>query len=470
MRYDLVIIGMGSAGMVASEFAATLDLRVAIVERHRPGGDCLWTGCVPSKALIASAKAAHHVRNAHRFGIGAAEPDIDTVAVWQRIRDVRLQVATTDDDPDRFRALGIDVVLGDATVVGPKQVRVVADDGHTVVLDTRFVLLATGSRPAVPALPGLVEAGFLSSESLFELERPPRSLVIIGGGPIAVEIAQSFRRLAIPVTVLQKGPRLMPRDEPELVDALTRTLVDEGVEVCLGVTTERVTVEGPRKVVHGTHAGTPARWEADEIMVAAGRTANVEGLGLDALGIACSPHGVEIDQRGRTKVRTVYAAGDVVGRSLFTHAAGYEGVLAVRDAFFPGSAKVTGLIPWCTFSDPELAHAGSTVAEARARHGDDVEVRRIELVHNDRARTDGATTGTIVIVSAKGRLVGAHILAPAAGEMIHELALAICHQMKLTDVASLVHVYPTVSTGIGQLAAEAGYERARRLRWLVRKG
>jgi pyruvate/2-oxoglutarate dehydrogenase complex dihydrolipoamide dehydrogenase (E3) component len=217
-------------------------------------------------------------------------------------------------------------------------------------------------------------------------------------------------------------------------------------------------------------AGTAMRWEAEGLFVAAGRTANVEGLGLEALGIATSARGVEVDQRGRTKVKSIYVAGDLAGRALFTHAAGYEGVLAVRDAFFPGSGKVSDLIPWCTFTDPELAHAGLTIADAEQRYGDSVDVWRLELDHNDRARADGATQGSIIIVSAKGKVVGAHILAPAAGEMIHELALAIRHEMKLTDVASLVHVYPTVSTGIGQLAAEANFERAKQLRWLVRKG
>jgi pyruvate/2-oxoglutarate dehydrogenase complex dihydrolipoamide dehydrogenase (E3) component len=470
MRYDVVIVGMGSGGMVAAEFAATLDLRVAVVERHRIGGDCLWTGCVPSKALIASAKAAHHVRHAHRFGIGAGEPVIDTAEVWKRIRAVQQQVASTDDDPDRFRALGVEIVLGDATVTGPHEVTVRGADGVARALEARVVLLATGSRPSVPDVPGLVEAGFLSSENLFELERAPRSLLVVGGGPIAVEIAQSLRRLDVPVTVLQRGGRLMPRDEPELVDELTRVLIEEGVEVCLDVVTERVTVEGGRKVVHGTMAGAPARWEADEILVAAGRTANVEGLGLDALGIRSGPRGIEVDQRGRTSVHSIYACGDVAGRALFTHAAGYEGVLAVRDAFFPGTGKVGELVPWCTFTDPELAHAGMTVAEARERHGDAVDVWRLELEHNDRARADGATAGAVVVVTVKGKVVGAHILAPAAGEMIHELALAIRHGMKLTDVASLVHVYPTVSTAVGQLAAEANFARAKQLRWLVRRG
>jgi pyruvate/2-oxoglutarate dehydrogenase complex dihydrolipoamide dehydrogenase (E3) component len=221
--------------------------------------------------------------------------------------------------------------------------------------------------------------------------------------------------------------------------------------------------------VYGTEAGQPARWEADDLLVAVGRRPNVEDLGLEALGIETGSRGVVVDDRMRTNVASVYACGDVAGRYLFTHSAAYEGVRAVRDMFFPGKGKVTAGVPWCTFTDPELAHAGLTEAEARDRFGDDVQVWRHDLAHNDRARADGAETGAIIAVTAKGKVVGAHILAPAAGEMIHEFALAIEKGYKLNELASFVHVYPTVSTAIGQLAAEAAFEKAKKLRWLVRR-
>jgi pyruvate/2-oxoglutarate dehydrogenase complex dihydrolipoamide dehydrogenase (E3) component len=463
--YDLVIVGMGSGGMVAAEFTATLDLRFAAVERGRLGGDCLWTGCVPSKALIASAKVAHHMRTADRYGITAVEPEVDTARVWRRIRAVQDEIAASDDNPARFTDLGLELVAGDARVTGP----------HTVeaggrVLDTRYILLCTGSRPATPPVEGLAEAGFLTSESLFQLERAPESLVVIGGGPISIEMAQAFRRLGVPVTVLQRGPGILPRDEPELVAVLTRVLREEGVEVLVDVEVQRVTVENGRKVVHGSVAGTPACWEAAEILVGAGRRPNVEGLGLDEVGVAVGPRGITVDGRMRTTVPSIYAAGDLAGRFLFTHAAGYEGVRAVRDMFFPGRGTARAMIPWCTFTDPELAHAGMTVAEARAAHGEDeVEVFRHDLTHSDRARADGATEGAIMIVTARGRVVGAHILAPTAGEMIAEPALAITRRLKLSQVVSSIHVYPTLSIGIGQLAAEAAFESAQRFHWLVRR-
>jgi pyruvate/2-oxoglutarate dehydrogenase complex dihydrolipoamide dehydrogenase (E3) component len=466
-RYDLVIVGMGSGGMVGAEFAATIGLRVAVIERGRVGGDCLWTGCVPSKALLASAKAAHTMKVADKYGLPSLPPvEIDTSLVWKRIRAIQQELAGTDDDPERFRAMGVEIIAGQARIVGPNTVELVGQDR---TLETRVILLCTGSRPLTPPIEGLKEAGFLTSENVFEIERAPKSIVMIGGGPIAIEMAQAFTRLGIPTTVLQKGPGILPRDEPDLVATLTAMLRAEGVDLRLNVETERVAVADGRKIVYGAENGEPAKWEAEELLVAVGRRPNVEGLGLDELGVKVGRRGIEVDERMRTSVPSIYAAGDVAGRFLFTHSAGYEAVRAVRDAFYPGKGKVTDFVPWCTFTDPELAHAGLTVAEAEKKHGDDVEVWRMELSHSDRARADGAPEGCIVVVTAKGRLVGAHILAPSAGEMIHELALAINKEMKLAEVASLIHVYPTLSTSIGQLAAESAFEGAKRLRWLVRK-
>jgi pyruvate/2-oxoglutarate dehydrogenase complex dihydrolipoamide dehydrogenase (E3) component len=464
-RYDLVIVGMGSGGMVAAEFAATLALSVAVVERGRIGGDCLWTGCVPSKALLASGKVAHHMRTAADFGIEPVEPVVDRAKVWSRIRSVQARIAESDDNPDRFRDMGLDLVAGHGRLAGPNTVEVDGDRR----LETRFVMLCTGSRPAVPPIEGLAEAGYVTSENLFELTDPPASFVNIGGGPIAVEMVQGFTRLGIPATLLQKGPRILPRDEPALVDLLTERLRKEGVDLRVDVDTQRVTVENGKKVVHGTENGRPASWPADELLVAVGREPNVENLGLEELGIETGPKGVVVDNRGRTNVETVYASGDIAGRHLFTHSAAYEGVRAVRDMFFPGKGKVVASVPWCTFTDPELAHAGMTEAEARAEYRSGVEVRRQDLIHNDRARADGAIGGAVFVVTHKTRIVGAHILAPAAGEMIHEFALAIEENVKLDELSQFVHVYPTVSTSIGQLAGEAAFEKAEKLRWLVKR-
>ena len=461
MRYDLVIVGMGSGGLVAAEFAASLGLRVAAVERHRIGGDCLWTGCVPSKALLASAKVAHHVRTADRYGLRAVEPEIDLEAVWRRIRAIQEQIAETDDDPARYVAMGVELVQGEARLAGENAVAV----GERM-LETRRILVCTGSRPAVPAIPGLEEAGFLTSETVFELESPPRSIVVLGGGPIGVELAQALNRLGIRVTLLQKGDRLVPRDEPELSELLSGVLRDEGVDIRLDTESARVSTEGGLRIVESTKG---ERFEAEEILVAAGRTPTTDGLGLEDIGIEVTHRGIAVDERMRTSVSSIYAAGDVAGRYLFTHTAGHEAAMAVRDMFFPGKGKVSALVPWTTFTDPELAHVGLTIEEARAAHGDDnVAVERVDLSHSDRARADGASAGRIVLVTARDKLVGAHILAPAAGETIHELTLAIREGMKLRDLASMIHVYPTMTTSINLLAAETAYRYARRFGWLVR--
>jgi pyruvate/2-oxoglutarate dehydrogenase complex dihydrolipoamide dehydrogenase (E3) component len=394
----------------------------------------------------------------------AGEPAIDTAAVWRRIRSVQHDIAATDDNPERFRALGVELITGTGRLTGPHTVEV---NGRA--LQTRYVLLCTGSRPATPPIPGLAEAGYLTSENVFELERAPARVVAIGGGPIAIELAQGLTRLGVAVTVLQKGPGILPRDEPELVAILTRRLREEGVDLRLDVNIERVALTEDGKVVHGTEAGEPTSWEADDLLVGVGRRPNVEDLGLESVGVALGPRGVEVDDRMRSTVPSVYAAGDVAGRFLFTHSAAHEALRAVRDMFFPGRGTVSALVPWCTFTDPELAHAGLTEGEARKLHGEGVQVHRLDLSHSDRARAEGDADGRVVAVcDPKGRLVGAGILAAAAGEMIHELALLIKDERRLTDLSSLIHVYPTLSTSIGQVAAEATFASALRLTWVTR--
>jgi pyruvate/2-oxoglutarate dehydrogenase complex dihydrolipoamide dehydrogenase (E3) component len=404
------------------------------------------------------------MRTADDFGIDPVEPRIDRGSVWKRIRAVQQEIASTDDNPARYEEMGVEIVYGHAELTGKNTVQV-----GDRTLETRYVLLCTGSRPAVPPIEGLQDAGFVTSESLFELEDPPASFVNIGGGPIAVEMVQGFTRLGIPVTLLQKGPRILPRDEPALVDKLVDKLRTEGVDLRFDVETQKVTVENGTKTVHGTENGKPATWSGEELLVAVGRVPNKEGLDLEGLGITCTPKGVVVDNRGRTSVDNIYACGDLAGRYLFTHSAAYEGVRAVRDMFFPGKGKVVASVPWCTFTDPELAHTGMTEAEARDKHGDDIEVWHQDLEHNDRARADNSAEGAIMIITDKKKIVGAHILAPAAGEMIHEFALAIEEGVKLNELSQFMHVYPTYGTSIGQLAGEAAFEKAEKLRWLVKR-
>jgi pyruvate/2-oxoglutarate dehydrogenase complex dihydrolipoamide dehydrogenase (E3) component len=399
------------------------------------------------------------MRHADRYGLPSVDPEIDTARVWERIRAIQADLAATDDSPERFTDAGVEVLYGTARLTSPTTVAV---DG--VEHETRYVLLATGSRPSTPPIEGLDETGHLTSETVFELERAPRSLIVVGGGPIAMELAQAFARLGVRVTVLERGNVVLSRDEPALVDRLVARLREEGVELHLGVEAERVELRGGEKVVH---AGG-REFAAEEIFVGAGRSPNVEGLGLEELGVELSERGVVVDDRMRSSVKTIYAAGDVAGRFLFTHSAGYEGARAVRNMFFPGSSGGSYLVPWCTFTDPELAHAGLTETQAREEHGDDeVDLHRLDLSHSDRARAE-STDGELRIVTAKGRIVGAHVLAPGAGDVINELAVAIDQGLKLSDLGGIVHVYPTISLALQQLGGDAAYARARKYRWLVR--
>ncbi|TMB67258.1 MAG: pyridine nucleotide-disulfide oxidoreductase [Chloroflexi bacterium] len=454
-KYDVVIIGVGSAGMIAGEVAAKMGVKAAIVERHRIGGDCLWTGCVPSKALLASAKAAHTIRHADKYGLAPTEIQPDTASVWRRIGAIQQDIANTDDNPDKYAELGVDLLWGDAGFEGEHRIRV-----GDRVLTAQFALVCTGSRPAAPKLEGLADIGYLTSENVFELERAPRSLIIIGGGPIGVELAQAMSRLGVKTTVLQRAGRILERDEPVLAAILVEKLRNEGVDVQLSAELASAGREGAEKVVRGRVGGEEKEWRAAEVLVAAGRMPNIETLGLESVGIKTGPRGIVVDDKLRTGAAWVYAAGDCAGRYLFTHSAAAEAVTALRNMFFPGSGSAPEMVPWTTFTDPELAHVGMTAGEARKKLGKEkVRVFEWELGHSDRARAEEATEGRmIVITDSKFKIVGAHILAPSAGEMIAQFTLAVNTEMRLTpDFGNLVQVYPTFSTSVAQLAAEATY-------------
>jgi len=470
--YDLVVVGMGSGGLAAAEFAAGLGLRVAAVDRARLGGDCLWTGCVPSKALLASAKVAHTMRTAHTVGITSVEPHIDLPTVWRRVRAVQAAIAATDDNPQRYRDLGVEVIRGDARLTGSNEVTVQQQGEGVIVLATRFVLLCTGSRPRVPPISGLAPGHVLTSENLFALEAPPASMAIVGGGPMGTEMAQALQRLGVAVTLFQRASTLLPREEPALVEQLTGRLVAEGVQV--HCTADVRSIERTADGGLAVHAvvgddGADVHAHVGGLLLAAGRTPNTDHLGLIELGIEVNERGVSVDHRGRTAVRTVYAAGDVAGRRLLSNSAGYESVRAVRDMFFPGKGNLDAAVPACVFTDPELASVGLTADQAEHAFGADTDVWRIDLTHNDRARTDAHTEGSVMVITAKGRVVGAHVLATAAGEMIHELSLAVQLGLRLDELAESVHVYPTLSSSIGQIAAESAFEKAHRLRWLMKR-
>ena len=465
--YDLVIVGLGSAGLAAAEMAAGLELRVAVVERDRPGGHRLWTGDVPVAALAATARAAHTMRHADHLGLRPADPAVDLAVVWRRVRAVQAAVAVQNGSLDRLRDLGVDVFSGTGRAGDADgEVVITAPDHHDSPLSGqrisgRFVLWCTGSRPTVPRITGLADAPHHTVDTFFHLDQPPASMVVLGSGAHAVSIAQSLQRLGVATTLVAEAPRLLPHDEPSLAAQLGAHLAGEGVRVEVDTWVDSVGSDeaGVRVVLDGERAVV-----AGGLLVVSGRTPCT-----DESGIVSGSDGLEVDVRGRSAVRTVYAAGSISGPHHHPHASVHEALRAVRDMFLPGRPAADDLVPTCTLTEPALARVGLTSAEADTLHGDDADVWSISLDHLDRARADGSPEGALVVVTANERVVGAHLLAPGAGEAIHELALAVRHGMKLADIASLVHVPTTVAAGIGRLAVDSGIERVQRYRWLLRR-
>ena len=453
-RFDVIVIGGGSAGLVTAAGSAGIGARPALIERDRLGGECLWTGCVPSKALLACAKLAAHASSGARFGIDATVR-VDFARAMQWVHGARTRIEP-NDSPERFRRLGVEVVQGTARFT---RARVVEVDGRQ--LTARRIVVATGSRPAVPPVRGLDDVPYLTNESIFEIAERPAHLVVLGGGPIGLELAQAFVRLGSRVTVVESSSTLLSMEEPELVESLSARLVSEGVDLHLGakaVEANRtpggvsLTLEsaGGRRVVEGSH-----------LLVATGRVSRTETLDLASAGVAVGERGIIVDEHLRTTADGVWACGDVVGGPRFTHVADYQARLVVRNAFFPLKAKADyTAIPWVTYTDPELAHVGLTERDARMRYGSDVRVFTRSFSDVDRAIAEGETEGMVKIVTrGNGALLGGHILAAGAGDMIGEIALALKHGLGINSLASLVHPYPTMPEAIRQ-AAE-GFNKAR---------
>ena len=442
--YDLVVIGGGTAGLVSAAGAAGLGARVALVEKGLLGGDCLNTGCVPSKALLRSARAVADARKAASLGVRTGPVDADFAAVMSRMRQLRAGIGH-HDSAGRFRTLGVDVFLGDGRFAGPRTVEV---DGKT--LRFRRAVIATGGRPADLPVPGLADAGFLTHETLFWLTELPARLLVIGGGPIGSEMAQAFARFGSRVTILDAAPHLLPREDADASAIVQRRFTEDGIRLELGVTVTRVERRGGEVVVHATRpgpGGVPETIEAagDQLLVAAGRVPNVETLGLDAAGVTVTRDGVAVDDRLRTSNPRVFAAGDVCSRFKFTHAADAMARIVIQNALFFGRRKASALvIPWATYTDPEIAHAGMYEAEAREA-GRAVETITVDMKDVGRAVLDGDTEGFLRVHHEKGRLLGCTIVSAHAGEMIGEASYALARRGTLGQFSATVHPYPTVS-------------------------
>lgn len=435
-RFDLCIIGAGSGGLSVAAGAAQMGARVCLIERDAMGGDCLNVGCVPSKALIAAAAASRMHRTGADMGVDGAPPRVDWPRVQAHLRDVIAAIEPNDSE-DRFRGLGVDVIRAPARFVARDRV----EAGGRSLTARRFVI-ASGSRPTVPPVPGLADGPYLTNESVFDLPDFPQRLLVLGGGAIGCELAQAFARLGAQVTIVEAADRLLANEPGELAHVVIAALAAEGVDIRTGAAPARVEWRADGGV--HMHVGD-AVLEGTHLLVATGRVAALD-LGLDAAGIATAKGGIVVDRRLRTSNRRVFAIGDCRQGPKFTHAAGYDAGIVIRNALFqlPARADYSAL-PRVTFTDPELAMVGMTEAEARARHGDRVSVLRWPFHDNDRAQAERATAGLVLLVAVGGRAVGAGIVGRHAGELIHLWSVAIAARLKLSAIAGAVAPYPILS-------------------------
>lgn len=474
-RFDLIIIGAGVAGLVSASGAAQLGARVALVDRSSFGGDCLNFGCVPTKRLVRSAKVASIIKRAGEFGIEDVSYRVDFPRVMESVRSIQGKIGERDD-PERFRKMGVEVFFGAGRFIDPHTFEV--NGGR---LYGRNFIIATGSDPVVPPIPGLKDCGVLTNKSVLELKELPSSIVILGAGPIGMEYAQIFARLGSKVTVIGKYDQILPKEDKELADALQKVLEAEGVAVDRRGVIKEARRNGGKVEIYAECAAGEKTYLCDCVMAATGRKPNVEGLGLDAAGVVYDAgKGIKVDSTLRTSRRHIYGCGDVVGSHAFTHVAEYHAGIAISNALFPFLRRKVDyrVVPWATFTDPELARVGVTEAEAVEKYGGkNVKVYRHDFNENDRAVIKGEAAGRIKLVcDRKGQILGAHILGPGAGELIHEYALAMQTRTPVTKISRTIHVYPTVAQGLKRAADLYYRERffagwfPKVAKWLIRRG
>lgn len=447
-RYNLVVIGAGTAGLVTAAGAAGLGAKVALVERGLMGGDCLNVGCVPSKALISVARRAASMRDAGGYGMESMSPSVDFAEVMQRMRRLRASISP-HDSAKRFSELGVDVYFGQGTFTSSDSA-IVGDQ----TLNFNKAVIATGARPAELAVPGLRDAGYLTNESLFSLTELPRRLIVLGGGPIGCEMAQCFARFGAQVTLVDQASHILSREEDDAATIVQCAMQKDGVELVLGAKVIRVERDGSDRVVVVLREGEETRIIGDQILVGIGRTPNLDGLGLEAVGVASHPqHGIEVDDRLRTTNPKIYAAGDVCSKYKFTHSADFLARIVIQNALFMGRAKASKLIiPWCTYTSPELAHVGIYPHEAD-KQGIQLCTFTQPLSGVDRAILDGEVDGFVRVYCMRGsdRILGATIVAAHAGDMIGEIVMAMKYRIGLGKIASVIHPYPTQAEAVRKL-------------------
>jgi pyruvate/2-oxoglutarate dehydrogenase complex dihydrolipoamide dehydrogenase (E3) component/uncharacterized membrane protein YdjX (TVP38/TMEM64 family) len=442
--YNLIAIGAGSGGLVTAYIGAAVKARVALVEKHRMGGDCLNTGCVPSKALIRSAKLLHDASNSRKYGIANARVEFDFADVMQRVSDVVRRIEP-HDSVERYTGLGVDCLQGHARLVSPWEVDV---DGRRI--SARSIVIATGARPLVPNIPGLTDVPYLTSDTLWELRELPERLLVLGGGPIGCELAQSFARFGSRVTQVEMLPRLLPREDADVSAAILRSFADEGIRVATAHKALRIEKDADGDVLVCEHEGMEVRFGFDRILLALGRKPNIEGFGLQELGVAISPRGtVQTNEKMQTNFPNIYAVGDVAGPYQFTHTAShqawYAAINGLLSPFWSFDVDYR-TIPWTTFSDPEVARVGLSEQEAKER-GIAYEVTEYGIDDLDRAIADGTDRGFVKVLTAPGKdkILGAVIVGAHAGDVLAEFVLAMKHGLGLNKILGTIHTYPTMA-------------------------
>ncbi len=474
---NLVVIGGGSAGLVTAYIAAAVKARVTLIEKHKMGGDCLNTGCVPSKALIRSAKFLSHISRAEEFGFRAftnlsASADFSFAEVMERVRKV-VQTVEPHDSVERYTGLGVEVVEGTAKLVSPWEVEVTRNNGAREKLSTRSIVIAAGARPFVPPIPGIDEVGYLTSDTVWDLRELPRRLVVLGGGPIGCELTQAFARFGARVSQVEMLPRLMIREDPEVSDLVAARFRQEGVDVLLKHKAKAFTIENGEKTLIAEHEGREVRIPFDAVLVAVGRVANLKGYGLEEIGIAAT-RTVDTNEFLQTTYPNIYACGDVAGPYQFTHTAAHQAWYAAVNALFDPFRKFRAdysVIPWATFTEPEVARVGVNETEAKEK-GIAYEVARYDIDDLDRAIADSEAHGFIKVLTVPGkdRILGVTIVGEHAGDLIAEYVLAMKHGIGLNKILGTIHIYPTLAEANKYVAGvwKKAHAPQGLLRWVAR--
>jgi pyruvate/2-oxoglutarate dehydrogenase complex dihydrolipoamide dehydrogenase (E3) component/uncharacterized membrane protein YdjX (TVP38/TMEM64 family) len=469
---NLIVIGAGSAGLVTAYIAAAVKAKVTLVEKHKLGGDCLNTGCVPSKALIRSARLLSHMRRSREFGIREARAEFDFGEVMERVQSV-IKTVAPHDSAARYAELGVEVIEGTAKIVSPWEVEITRNDGAVQRLATRSIVIAAGARPLVPPIPGIEETGYLTSDSVWNLRRLPRRLVVLGGGPIGSELTQAFARFGAKVTQVEMAPRILIREDPEVSELVAQRFRAEGIDVLVNHRAKQFAVENGEKILIAEHAGRDVRVPFDALLVAVGRVANLTGYGLEELGIRAG-HTVDTNEFLQTRFPNIYAAGDVAGPYQFTHTAAHQAWYAAVNALFDPLKKFRAdysVIPWATFVDPEAARVGLNEIEAKER-SIPYEVAVYGIDDLDRAITDGEAHGFIKVLTVPGkdRILGVTIVGAHAGDVIAEYVLAMRHGIGLNKILGTIHIYPTLAEANKYVAGvwKKAHAPQQLLRWVAR--